>query len=138
MTKVMFELNDPELPQAESLHASFVKKNRYRLENVPFYAREVSLGDTIECVERNGELWYRKTVEKSGNGTIRIFCDSGFKAGKGKVLVDRLEHDGFIFEFLGEKLAAGCIPLTFEDLGALEGFLSPQVDDDCFYEISDW
>jgi hypothetical protein len=131
-------LKDPEQPRAESVNVTEVGRGTYRVENVPFYVRGVSLGDIVTAKERDGELWYRKTIEKSGNGTIRVFCKSGFDAGKGRKIMDELSKRGFIFEFLGKSLAAGNIPENYEDLEGLESFLQPLVDDECFYEIPDW
>ena len=138
MKKVKFALKDPELSRTESVNATEVGRGRYRVENVPFYVRGVSLGDVVTAKERDGELWYGKTVEKSGNGTIRVFCKSGFAKDKGLEIISELEKRGFTFELLGKSLAAGSIPEKYEDLKGLESLLQPFVDEECFYEIPDW
>lgn len=138
MTKVKFRLDDPDQPRSESLNATELGKRRYRLDNVPFYARDVSLGDIVSASEQDGELWYRETLEKSGHGTMRIFSNAGFDSGIGRQILDALRSRNFQLEFLGGKIAAACIPVEFEDLDWLEGFLQPLVSDDVFYEISDW
>lgn len=136
--KIKFRLNDPEHPRAESVNATSVGRGRYRINNVPFYARDVSLGDIVSGKESDGELWYQKTLEKSGNGTMRLFSASGFEKGDARTVVDTLRERGFIFEFLGVKIAAASIPVGFDDLGWLEGFLGQRVNENFFYEISDW
>lgn len=136
--KIKFALKASEGPRAESINATLVSPGRYRLENIPFYARGVSLGDVVEGKEKDGELWFRRRTGRSRNGTIRVYCKGGFQTKPGSEILEGLRKRGFIFEFLGENLAAGCIPVGFDDLKWLESFLDKQTSDVCFYEIPDW
>lgn len=56
-----------------------VTKGLYRVDNIPFFAYGVSLGDTVHAKRVEGELRFRKVVEKSGNSTLRVFCRDASK-----------------------------------------------------------
>ncbi len=45
---------------------------RFRIDNVPFYARGLSCDDIVEADEVDGEFVFRKVVRPSDNSTIRI------------------------------------------------------------------
>jgi hypothetical protein len=134
--KIFVKLADPDLPDAESMRAEPLGGMRYRLLNVPFYARNLALGDVLECEEKNGQKWFKRRVKRSGNGTIRIFSGSGFGTGRGRKVISELESRGFVFEFLG-SLAAGNIPsgTTGADLAAVERYIARYTGEDLFYEI---
>jgi hypothetical protein len=137
--KIFVKLYNPDLPDAESMRAEPLPQGRFRILNVPFYARDFALGDVVSAEYRDGILWFKDVVDHSGNGVIRIFCRSGFDTSPGSDVVADLEAHGYIFEFL-DKLAAASIPahLGEDHLEWLEGYLKPHVSDDCFYEIPVW
>jgi hypothetical protein len=57
----------------ETLWAFDLGSNRYRLDNLPWYAYGVSLGDVVEAEpDGAGGLVMRRVLEKSGNRTLRI------------------------------------------------------------------
>jgi hypothetical protein len=62
---------------SETLWAFPVGDNRYKLDNSPFYAYDVSWQDVIEAKaeEPNDIPTFVQVVEKSGNRTIRIILD---------------------------------------------------------------
>ena len=45
----------------------------YRLDNIPFYARELALGDIVSVVERDGRLHLDELLKASGHSTVRIW-----------------------------------------------------------------
>jgi Domain of unknown function (DUF4265) len=75
-TKITFQLEQDEdgYPPvaAESLWAKRVTGHRYRVENIPIFARDVSLGDIVEAGEEDGRLTVIRRVEASGHSTIRV------------------------------------------------------------------
>ncbi|NOK23641.1 DUF4265 domain-containing protein [Corallococcus carmarthensis] len=74
--RVFFQLiqDDEGYPpvSAESLWTIPVQGGRFVLDNVPFFARDATIGDTIEVREEEGRLWYRATVDRSGNSLLRV------------------------------------------------------------------
>ena len=46
--------------------------NTFTIDNIPFFAQGVSLGDVVRANEVNGELIYESTVSYSGHSTFRF------------------------------------------------------------------
>src|SRR6476620_6158325 len=60
----------------ETLWANVVGEDLYELDNLPWYAYNVSAGDIVEAhPDANGQLRVARIVRKSGNRTIRILLD---------------------------------------------------------------
>lgn len=71
--KIYFELEDDWHSQkSETLWASHLGGNKYKIENVPFYVKGVSFGDIVNVSENNGELVFQSMATKSGHSTYRI------------------------------------------------------------------
>jgi hypothetical protein len=74
--KIFFELEQDEdgYPPAasESVWAIPLVEDRYVIDNIPFFAREATLGDIVEVTEKDGTLYYKSTFKRSGNSLIRI------------------------------------------------------------------
>jgi Domain of unknown function (DUF4265) len=48
------------------------REDAYTIDNVPFFTRDATLGDTV-AVRREGEnLWFREMVQSSENSLIRV------------------------------------------------------------------
>lgn len=59
--------------QIETLWAFDLGGGRYRLDNLPWYAYRVSLGDIIEAApNESGQLQMLRVLAKSGNRTLRL------------------------------------------------------------------
>lgn len=76
MVKVYFRLEQDEdgFPPAgvESLWAEPVDARHCRLDNVPFFVREVANRDVVEVREEEGNLWFVRVTQEGGHGTIRV------------------------------------------------------------------
>lgn len=57
----------------ERLWADRVQEGLYRLDNVPFYVKNVSSGDVVAVEALNDELSFLKVVRASGNSVVRIY-----------------------------------------------------------------
>src|SRR4051794_37589642 len=57
---------------AENLWAEVLGSDRFRIDNVPFYAYGVSLGDVVRADEIDGRLVFRDVVARSGHSTYRV------------------------------------------------------------------
>ena len=78
--KVLFRVpSDDETDEAnvETLWAWNLGDDRYRLDNLPYFAYSVSTDDIVYAPfdENEGFPIFRKVLEKSGNRTIRIIFE---------------------------------------------------------------
>jgi len=73
---VLFEVAQDEsgYPPAttETLWCVPTKSGTYVVDNIPFFVREISLGDEIEVVKKNEVLQFSRLVKKSRNSTVRV------------------------------------------------------------------
>jgi hypothetical protein len=67
----------------ETLWASDLGGDRYRLDNYPFFVYSVSLGDIVYApIDPSEEVpTFTSVLEKSGNRTIRVLFETRAKAG---------------------------------------------------------
>jgi hypothetical protein len=56
----------------EGLWAKPVGEGRYEIDNIPFFVREIAVGDIIEADHFKSEFWFRSVVSRSGHSTIRV------------------------------------------------------------------
>jgi hypothetical protein len=108
LVKVRFPL---ENGLSEGLWAIATGPARFRLDNIPFYAYGVSLGDLVEA-ELDGDalLIFVRVVEKSGNRTLRILLEKDLATVKAKRLLQSLVDRGCSYEGAKAKLISVCIP----------------------------
>jgi hypothetical protein len=68
------EVDDSGYPPVSSEYL-WCASNRegYVIDNIPFYAREVSMGDLIKAEASGGILKFQAVVRASSNSTIRVF-----------------------------------------------------------------
>ena len=48
------------------------KAGEYVLDNIPFFAREATIGDVVQVREEEGHLWFDKVVRRSQNSLVRV------------------------------------------------------------------
>ncbi|MCD9127672.1 DUF4265 domain-containing protein [Luteimonas fraxinea] len=71
--KIIFDIDDSENPDIESLWATPVGKN-YEIDSIPFYVRSVACGDMVSAVpDEEGALRFSGLVSASGHSTIRLW-----------------------------------------------------------------
>jgi hypothetical protein len=74
--RIIFEIEQDEdgYPGvgAETVWATSVGENTYKIDNIPFFVRDATLGDIIEATEINGVLAFKHTLSRSGNSLIRV------------------------------------------------------------------
>lgn len=74
MVKVRLRGSDEK--DVETLWATQVGLNQYRLENSPFFAYGVSWQDIVEATPKaDGVPEFVRCLEKSGNRTLRVFFE---------------------------------------------------------------
>lgn len=81
MVKVGFRLDRDEdnYPPAdwEWLWASRVSDSRFRVDNIPFFAKSISCGDIVAAERTNAGLIFRELVQPSGHSTVRVIVHRG-------------------------------------------------------------
>jgi len=74
--KILFELEQGQdgYPPAEveGVWAVEFDDGGYKIDNIPFFTRQATLGDIIEARPAGDELFYERTREESGNSLLRI------------------------------------------------------------------
>jgi hypothetical protein len=67
----------------------------YRLDNIPFFAYGISLGDVVEAAPQADDPrpHFRRIVQKSGNRTVRVVAEEGAESVAQQIL-DGLEGLG--------------------------------------------
>ena len=75
LTKVHIDLPNHWGTGGESLWARAMGGDRYRIENIPFYAYDLNLGDIVEARAAAPDLKpeVARIVERSGHQTLRVF-----------------------------------------------------------------
>ena len=74
--KVVFDLQGSPIG-AESLWATKVWADKYRLENSPLYVYGYSLGDIVAVTEQEGVLMVSGPSARGGHSTYRVFLEAG-------------------------------------------------------------
>jgi hypothetical protein len=65
--------NDGYPPVAtEGVWALVQPDGNYQLDNIPFFVREATLGDTISVVNEEGRLWFSKLIARSTNSLLHV------------------------------------------------------------------
>lgn len=74
--KVMFRLSKDEdgypPDDWETLWACEVGRDLYSIDNVPFFARNISWGDVVSAVREGDELHFREVVQPSSHSVLRV------------------------------------------------------------------
>jgi hypothetical protein len=53
------------------------RNDGYEIDNIPFYVRELALGDVVAAEsDASGLLWYSRLIRPSGHSTIRLLFSS--------------------------------------------------------------
>ena len=95
----------------------------YALDNVPWFAYGVSLGDVVEARPGpDGMLELARVLRKSGNRTLRVILDVAAPGGEwtadSRRLVDDIRERGAAIESMNRRLVAVTVPAAV-DLVAL-------------------
>jgi Domain of unknown function (DUF4265) len=95
----------------ESLWAqSGADSEEYVIDNVPFFARDATLGDTVLAREKEGHIWFEKLLHRSGNSLVRVVF---FDQSCIERVSEHLASLGCSTEYLkGHNLLAVSIPNT--------------------------
>lgn len=137
LAKVLFRVHDSEGPShVETLWATALGDDRYRVENSPFYAYSVSWEDVVIAPfdADEGFPTFRRVLSKSGNRTVRVIFEPPIEPGN---VSDDLLHGllalGCSYEGASSSYLAINVPPGVE-LSAVAVFL---VDRNATWEYAD-
>ena len=89
------EIEEPGWPpiSVEGLKSAFIHPNRARIDNTPFFAKSVSLGDIVSVIakENNTKFDFVEVVEISGNSSISIILRDDYRKDEIISSLSRLE-----------------------------------------------
>lgn len=69
------DLRDPNPVLVESLWADRIGPTWARLDNAPFFARDISCGDVVEIERRGQEEFFVCVAERGGHSTVRLVVE---------------------------------------------------------------
>ena len=95
----------------ETLGAVSLGDGRYRIDNVPFFAYNVSLGDVVEATGKRLPR-VQRVVEKSGHRTLRAAFseEEGVEGPTARPLIEAIERLGCGYEGFAPMLLAIDVP----------------------------
>ena len=125
--KVLFRLTqdaDGYPPVAvEGIWATQESADTFTLDNVPFFTREATLGDTVSAKEEGHNLWFAGMSIRSRNSLLRVVLFDAFRVQE---LRQRLTDLGCSTEWdQSHKLVAVNVPETAR-LTAVQSYLQAE------------
>lgn len=113
-SKVLFRVPEDDGPaQVETLWATALGQDKYRIENSPFFAYSVSWLDVVYAPEDEVEGFptFMRVVEKSGHRTIRVIFDPPVESGnESEMVLNKLTDLGCTFETANPAYVAIDVP----------------------------
>ncbi|WP_051943279.1 MULTISPECIES: DUF4265 domain-containing protein [Luteibacter] len=95
----------------------------YTIDNIPFFARQAGLGDTVRAPLQDGVRWFDRVLVESPNSLFRVVC---FDENIVDAVADALRSLGCVTEyFKARNLLAVSVP-GGDVLEAAEAYLNRQ------------
>ncbi|MDC0711105.1 DUF4265 domain-containing protein [Stigmatella sp. ncwal1] len=71
---VALERDEDDYPpvEYENLWSTPVGKGLFRVDNIPFFAHSIALGDLVAATPEGGALRFKEVVQASGHSTLRL------------------------------------------------------------------
>jgi len=112
LVKVVFRLQESDFHShaTESLWARPNGGNRFRLENIPFYAYGVSYHDVVSTVIEEALPFFQGVLERGGHSTYRIFLPEAISEEKFEEYWNGLGSLGCTYERGTDYLIAVDVP----------------------------
>lgn len=108
LTKVHIDLPNHWATGGESMWAKLIAEDRYRLENVPFYAYGLNFHDIVRASAEPSDtiLEIREVARSSGHTTLRCYFENAISKEQQNEFFDALEPFGTTVERADAKLVA--------------------------------
>jgi len=135
--KVLFRtLEDDGTANVETLWATNIGEDKYKIDNLPFYAYGVSWQDIVFAPfdQSEGFPTFQRVVSKSGHRTVRIIFDSPVEDGNpSDQLLQGLASRGCTYEGASRRYLSIDVPPDVK-LEAIRQYL---IDNDAIWEHAD-
>jgi hypothetical protein len=122
---VKVRLTDAEGRMTETVWATRVGPDRFKVDNVPWLAYRVSLGDIVQGTEYAPDMYeFVRVVEPSGNRAIRLVLGDAThaKTPAGKAILDGLIELGCGYEGANPRYIGVTVPPAV-DLASVADYL---------------
>jgi hypothetical protein len=98
--------------EAENLWAEAIGQNRFRIDNIPFYAYGISAEDIVCAVEVDERIEFREVIARSGHSTYRVWVNdpAGYESSPFQQFWKRLQELGCGFEVAKRQWIAIDVP----------------------------
>lgn len=115
LVKVRFELPPEDRAhgvETESLWAQVTGDGRYRIDNIPFYAYDISLGDVVTGTVDGDRIAFQRVLERGGHSTYRILVkdERGYESPAFLEGWRELENHGCSYEVAKRRWIAIDVP----------------------------
>lgn len=135
--KVLFRIpNEDGSAEVETLWATSLGTDKYRLDNSPFWAYGVSWEDVVFAPFSDDEGFptFQSVVSKSGNRTVRVILDPPIESGnESEKMLQDLVAIGCSYEGMNRKYVSVNIPPNV----ALESVRVYLIENDVTWEHAD-
>jgi hypothetical protein len=125
--EVHFPVGEDEPVASELMWCNKNSDGTVTIDNIPFYARDVSIGDVIAVESRNGELWFNGVVKPSSNTTVRVI---GMRKKAFDEIISTLRNLGGEAEKMHEREFAAVSFPPSADLAAAFEFLDRESEEE--------
>lgn len=98
--------------ETESLWAKIVSEGRFRIDNIPFYVYDISLGDTVSGDPDDDRIAFCQVLKRGGHSTYRVLLtdDAGFESESLAGIWPELENLGCSYEVAKRRWIAIDVP----------------------------
>ena len=108
LVKVIFDLE--QRGRTETLWAERIGEDRCRLQNTPFYAYSVSLGDVVEVEACEAIYKFKNVIIRSGHSSYRLWVEEEITSRRFQEHWRLIEQLGCSFEQASKNLVAVDVP----------------------------
>jgi len=99
LEKVFFKLDDDwHGYSTESVWAQNVGSDQYKVRNVPYYVKNVSVEDVVAVQKQDSKLFFSMVSKRAGHSTYRIMLDAQADDKKFGQYWNKLEEIGCTYE----------------------------------------
>lgn len=103
MSKVTIKLPSGD---TESVWVQELPDGNFLVENVPFFAKNLSCGDIVSAEAIDGTLKLKDIVGRGGHSTYRVYCEKGRQDAGVQQLLERLRETHCDIEPATDNLVA--------------------------------
>lgn len=124
--RILFRLekgaDDYPPAEVERLWARTLEDGSFEIDNIPFFVRDISVGDVVSARSQEGEWEFSELLRASGNSTLRVIV---FDPAQVASTREYLQAQGCSSELHTSKLLSVDVPAQV-DLWAIRDWLSRQ------------